>query len=230
VPLGEVLQLLRLQRQSGVLVVQRKEAEVAVALREGNIDLALARGIASEFLLGRYLLADGRIDRDTLGRVLLARSPGAGWLGEQLVREGTISHDDLERALSRQTSEIIYETLRWPEGRFRFEHGVALPEAQGARLDLPVESLVLEGFRRVDEWRLIEQEVTSFDEVLARDEAVLETVGGSRLSREERVVLDAIDGRRTVREIVSAAAMSSFDVCKILYRLLRSKLVRRRAA
>jgi hypothetical protein len=82
----------------------------------------------------------------------------------------------------------------------------------------------------VDEWRVIEQEVRSFDEVLARDEAAVEAVGASRLAREEQAVLEVIDGRRTVREVVSAAAMNSFDACRIVYRLLRSRLVRRRAA
>jgi CheY-like chemotaxis protein len=230
VPLGEVLQLLRLQRQTGLFVVERKSAEVVVALRDGHIDLALARGVSSEFLLGRYVLADGHMTRDELERVLRTRGPASGWLGEHLVRSGRISAADLERVLTRQTSEIVYEVLRWHEGRFRFEHGVALPEAQSARLSLPVESLVLEGFRRVDEWRMIEQEVRSFDEVLARDEGVIDAVGAARLAHEERLVLDAVDGRRTVREIVSAVSMNSFDACKILYRLLRSKLLRRRPA
>lgn len=228
VPLGEVLQLLRLQRQTGVLNVERQQAEVSIAFREGQIDLALARGISSEFLLGRYVVAEGWLTREQLEAKLRTRTTDSGWLGEQLVREGVLTASDLERVLTRQTSEIIYEVLRWKDGRYRFEHGVTLPEAQSAYLSLPVESLVLEGFRRVDEWRMIEQEITSFDRVLARDEAVIETVGTSRLTPEERTVLEAIDGKRTVREIVSAVSMSSFDTCKVLYRLLRSKLVRKR--
>ena len=230
VPLGEVLQMLRLQQQTGRFSVRRRGAEVTVAFRDGHIDVALAHGVSGEFLLGRYLIAAGSVTREALDRVLASRTPGAGWLGEQLQRDGVITPDDLERALVRQTSEIIYEMLRWPDGRFRFEPGVLAPQAQGARLGLPVGSLVLERFRRVDEWRVIEQEVRSFDDVLARDEAVIETVGVDRLSREERTVLDAIDGRRTIREVIVAAAMNSFDACKVLYRLLRSKILRRRTA
>jgi hypothetical protein len=48
------------------------------------------------------------------------------------------------------------------------------------------------------------------------------------LSREERMVLEAVDGERSVREIVGAVLMGSFDVCKILYQLAQSRLVRRR--
>ena len=48
--------------------------------------------------------------------------------------------------------------------------------------------------------------------------------------RSERAVLDHIDGERTVREIIAACHMSSFDTCKILYQLIEARLVRKRAA
>lgn len=229
-PLGEVLQMLRLQRQTGTLVVQRKVSEVAIAFNLGNIDVAVARGVSSEFLLGRYLIADDKLTREQLEEFLRAGDESGGWLGERLIRSGHITREDLDRALMRQTSEIIYEMLRWPDGTFRFEFGVVLPEAKSAALELPIESIVLEGFRRVDEWRLIEQEIVSFENVLARDESAVEAVGVERLARDEIAVLEIIDGVRSVRDVVLASKMSSFDACRIMYRLLRSKLVRRRAA
>ncbi len=57
----------------------------------------------------------------------------------------------------------------------------------------------------------------------------LDSMGG-RLTREERMVLEAVDGDRSVRELVGAVQMGSFDVCKILYQLAQSRLVRRRVA
>jgi hypothetical protein len=203
---------------------------VAIAFNEGNIDVALARGVSSEFLLGRYLVADERITQSELEDFLRSGSADNGWLGERLLQSGRIRVEDLRKALTRQTSEIIYEILRWADGSFRFEFDVVPPEGESARLGLTVESMVLEGFRRVDEWRLIEQEVASFDEVLARDEAVIEAVGKAQLSAEEAAVVAVIDGSKTVRDIVHSARMSSFDTCRILYRLLRAKIVRRRSS
>ena len=52
----------------------------------------------------------------------------------------------------------------------------------------------------------------------------------SRLARQERAVLDAVDGERSVREIIAASNLSSFDACRILFQLLEARLVRRRAA
>ena len=60
----------------------------------------------------------------------------------------------LRRALIRQTSELLYEVLRWPKGRFTFSKAT-IEQPDVARLGLPVASIVMEGFRRVDEWRLV---------------------------------------------------------------------------
>jgi hypothetical protein len=43
-------------------------------------------------------------------------------------------------------------------------------------------------------------------------------------------VLQAIDGQHTIREIVNEMEGSSFELCKILFQFLNSRLVRRRAA
>jgi hypothetical protein len=90
-------------------------------------------------------------------------------------------------------------------------------------------ALVMEGFRRVDEWRLIEGSF-DFDDVLFPDPIAIERLGEeANLKADERAVLSAIDGEKTIREIVNAATGSSFEVCKILYQLLNSRLVRRKA-
>jgi hypothetical protein len=97
------------------------------------------------------------------------------------------------------------------------------------KLGLPVASIVMEGFRRVDEWRMIEESI-HFDEVLLRDQVALDALGSEKLACQEQLVLSAIDGQRTVREIIGNVDVGSFDACKILYQFLQSRLVRRRAA
>lgn len=229
IPLGEILQVLQLQRQTGVLVITNKKAEVTVSMREGLIDLAQGRGTQDEFRLGRYLVEEGLVTRDELDTLLKNRAGSKRLLGETLVNYGLVTDDDLRRALIRQSSELIYDVLRWPTGRFSFSRDAFRKEAENARLGLPVASIVMEGFRRVDEWRLIEETI-QFDEVLLRDQVAVDALGAQKLTRQEQLVLDAIDGQSAVREIIARVNVGSFDACKILYQFLQSRLVRRRAA
>jgi DNA-binding response OmpR family regulator len=151
-------------------------------------------------------------------------------LGNLLVDSGRITPDQLRDALARQSSELIYELLRWQKGRFEFRREALASLAQSAKLGLPVASVVMEGFRRVDEWRLVEAGLGSFEAVLQADAVAIEALGADRLARQERRVLDVVDGERTVREIIQLSHMSPFDACKILFQLLEARLVRRRAA
>lgn len=227
VPLGEVLQMLRFQQQTGVVAVKRGTAEVELCFHRGAIDLAQARNVSPEFLLGRYAIAEGILTREQLDRFIARGFDGR--LGAALVHANLLSPAQLEQILTRQSSEILYEVCRWRDGTFRFIQGTRSSEAEAAALGLPVELLVLEGFRRVDEWGQIEQEIRSFEDVFAVDAAVFESVGSKRLSPSENRVLASVDGQRTVSEVITHSAMNSFDVCKTMFQLRRARVLRRRS-
>jgi CheY-like chemotaxis protein len=230
VGLGDMLQMLQHQSQTGLLEVDHEGRGIVICLRQGMVDMALAQHQEREFMLGRYFLEEELVDREDLDMLLRNRRGGNRLLGSQLVKLGYITQEDLHQALVRQTSELVYEALRWPHGQIRFERQADRPEAKDARLGLPISSILMEGLRRVDEWRLIEEQIHSFDQVLIPDLEALAATGTSRMSREERVVLEAVDGERSVREIVEATAMGSFEVCKILFQLMTSRLVKQRPA
>lgn len=227
ISIAEVLQLLQLQRQSGSLVVTTRGGEVAMHLYEGSLDLARSRGLRDEFLLGRYLVDRQALTRETLEQVVkdnVSRRP----LGERLMELGLATESQIRRALEKQTSELVYEVVRWQVGRFAFDVGYVEPSSRRIGLQLPIGALTMEGFRRVDEWRLIEGSF-DFDEVLYRDDLAIDRNKGD-LNPQEQLVLGAINGEATVREIVEQAEGSSFELCKILYQFLNSRLVRRKVA
>ena len=88
----------------------------------------------------------------------------------------------------------------------------------------------MEGFRRVDEWHLIEREIDDFDQVFVRNDDTVKAMGPERLTREEQIVLELVNGKNSVKDIIRQSRMSSFDVSKMLYRLLSIKLVRKRVS
>ena len=151
-------------------------------------------------------------------------------LGATLLAFGKITESQLRTALTRQSSELLYEVLRWQKGRFDFRADPASDAVESAQLGLPVVSVVMEGFRRVDEWRVLEKTLGSFDAVLIRDDLALRSLDMGTLPAKEKSVLDAIDGERTVRAIIAASHMSSFDACRVLVQFLEARVLRRRAS
>ena len=231
VPLAEVLQLLDVQEQSGVLTVERSGARVDMYFRRGRVDQAIAEGVPDEFLLGRFVTDAELMTRADFESFLESRSmtTGTKLLGQQLVKLGHLAEADLKSCLTRQSSELIYEILRWRHGRFRFSAGMELPPPViDAALGLDVEAVLMEGYRRVDEWHLIERAIDNFDVVFLRNEDSVAQMGRGRLTREELAVLELVNGKNTVKDIIRKSRMGSFEVSKMLYRLLSIKLVRRR--
>ena len=231
VPLAEVLQLLDVQEQSGVLTVERSGARVDIYFRRGRVDQAIASGVPDEFLLGRFVVDGEMMARADFETFLESRGSqgGARLIGQQMVKLGHLNDVDLKACLVRQSSELIYEILRWRHGRFRFSAGMELPPPViDAALGLDVEAVLMEGYRRVDEWHLIERAIDNFDVVFLRNEDSVAQMGRGRLTREELAVLELVNGKNTVKDIIRKSRMGSFEVSKMLYRLLSIKLVRRR--
>jgi DNA-binding response OmpR family regulator len=238
IPIGAALQLLQVEGKTGVMSVVDGKTEVTICLRDGLIDLVQARGAGREFRLGRYFVERGLVTDEDIDQLLRESQPprpekeraARKLLGALLVDTGRVTRDQLREALARQSNELVYEVLRWPAGRFDFRREPPPPLAGSARLGLPVASVVMEGFRRVDEWRLVETGLGSFESVLQQDPAAVESIDVDRLATAEQRLLNMVDGERTIREIIERSHMSSFDACKILFQVLEARLVRRRAA
>jgi len=234
ISMSEILELLGEQGQSGILRVVNTDANARIELyfRRGRVDFAAAVGVADEFLLGRFIVDDGDLAPEKLDHVLAerARSTVAVPLfGADLIARGLLTRDALTRAMVRQTSELAYEALRWRTGFFQFRRTEELPLlARDAALQINVDRMLLEGFRRVDEWRIIEREISDFDEVFVRNDFKIGDTPRGTFTRDELAVLEQIDGRQSVRDVVRKLRMGSFDVSKMFFRLRRARLIRRR--
>jgi DNA-binding response OmpR family regulator len=228
-PLADVLQLFDAQQQSGALTVERSGARVDIYFRRGRVEQAIASGISDELLLGRFVVDAELMQRAELDTVVESNGTQPALLGQRLIQLGRITEADLEACLTRQSSELIYEILRWRHGRFRFAAGAPLPPSViDAALGLDVEAVLMEGYRRVDQWHLIERAIDNFDIVFLRNEDSIARMGRGRLTRDELAVLELVNGKHTVHEIIRKSRMRSFEVSKMLYRLLSIKLIRRR--
>lgn len=228
IPLAEILQVLQMQRQTGVLRVSNARAAVTISIRQGFVDFVQARGGPDEYRLGRYFVEQGVVTREQLDQVLRTKVPAGQLTGEALIDAWGLHRDALREALTKQSAELIYDVLRWPYGRFSFTREAFTDEAETAKLGIGIAGLVLEGFRRVDEWRLMEGTI-NFDQVVSIDPVALDAIGEERLTRIDKLVIGAVNGTRTVNEVIKESAVGSFDAIKAVYQFLHSRVIRPRA-
>ena len=216
----DVLQLLELAHKTGVLTVRsdRMNDEAIVHFTRGAIVFAVRR--RSTRRLGQLLIRAGKLTQRELDRALeLQRTDPTRRLAEILLEMGSVSEEELERQLRFQMEETIYEVMPWDEGYFKFEERAEIGD-QRLLARVRVESLLMEGARRIDEWTRLESKVPSPEAVPALASVTDREMTPLELRSDEWEVLAEIDGERDVRQIAADLGRSAFDVAKTIYGLV----------
>jgi CheY-like chemotaxis protein len=225
VPLPEVIQVLQMQRQTGHLHAAHGGQSATLFLRDGHLELAKSVGARPQLLLGRQFVEAGLLSRaEVEAEVDKARAAGKR-LGDHLVAEERISEQARRDALLRHTSEVVYDLVRWQSGRFWFTREPLPDESTAAALELGIAGLMLEGFRRVDEWRLMESRL-DWDQAVVVDELARAEIEANITSADRRVLAFA-DGKRSIGQIVDACELARFDAVRAVFQLLSSRVLRK---
>lgn len=215
-PLGDLLQWLGVANKTGTLELERQKVRKRILFRHGRI-IACASEDPSD-LLGHWLVSRGRISEDVLRLALSRQSQEKRHLGELLVEMGALKKDDLLRQLVAKTEESIFALFEWNDAEFRFrdedpDPGNVFP------VDLRVEDVLLRGAQRYDEVQRIR---TVFNDpgIVLRHTGKLPPAEVFR-NRMARSLYEAVNGERSVAEILLHAHASEYLVTKFLFELHR---------
>ena len=222
----DVFQLLDLSRKTGVLRIssQLRNNDGTVWFDRGAIVYAEIR--SNPHRLGDVLIRAGKIAEGDVKRARAQQEREGGQrrrLGRILVEMGAVTERELARQVEFHIEESVFELMSWREGFFSFTEGdlAGLPSDVAVRI--PVEKLLMEGARRIDEWSRIEAHLPHLNVVPLLSEP---SGGGGdgmthlHLLPDEWLVLAQVDGVRDVRGIASSLARPEFEVAKTLFGLV----------
>ena len=221
----DVLQLLDLAHKTGVLTVRSEslDDEAIVHFSKGAIVFAVRR--RSTRRLGSLLIRSGKLTQRELDQALeLQRKDPTRRLAEILLEMGSISEEELERQLKFQMEETIFEIMSWDEGYFRFEERAEVAQHR-LLARVRVESLLMEGARRIDEWTRLEAKIPSAEAVPVLSPTKEAEGQPLELRADEWEVLAEIDGERDVAALAADLGRSTFEVAKIIYGLVSAGIV-----
>ena len=249
--LADILQLIGLQRKTGVLTLDGGSDTVTVKFLDGAVVGADTSERNLEDLLGSVLVRTGRITEAQLQEALRIQRSTLQRLGYILVKQSFISDVDLEEALRIQVTQIVYRLFRWRAGKYQFAPMDHMEYDNEHFRPLSAETILMEGARMIDEWPILERKIKSPSMVFRqteagaqldvpvaslldadidfgfqdKDAAATPSKGELRISPDERDVLHLVDGKATVQDIVDLSALAEFDIYRLLYELLNRNLI-----
>lgn len=219
--LEDIFQWLAVGKKTGVLELRGSLHTKRVAFHEGRIT-SIWSSDPREYL-GQYLLAFNRITEEQLRDALATQEDEQQLLGRILINRQLVTEAEIRRIVQLKVEESIYDTFLWNVGNFEFHDG-APSHQKSMLLSLDVTGIVLEGARRMDDWKRIRKVVKGGDAIIAPiSEAIAERLP---LATEDADILSRLDGIKRVDQLVLDMRMPEYKINKLLFDLHEKGLVR----
>ncbi|HEX6083887.1 MAG TPA: DUF4388 domain-containing protein [Thermoanaerobaculia bacterium] len=211
---GDLLQWLSLGQKTGTLVISNKRVEKKIFFRNGRV-ISSASNDPREYL-GQFLMSHGYLTEPELKKAMEVQQQSGILLGKILVMIEVINEPDLVRFMRLKAEEEIYDIFLWNDGDFYFVDD-ELPQMEMIPLQVDVTGIIMEGTRRVDEWARIRETIPN-EAVIPK---LVKEVDYTDLEEVEEPIVRAIDGKRTIAELVLESRSSAFTVSSTVSALVR---------
>jgi hypothetical protein len=247
--LPDILQLISLQKKTGVLTLRGPQDTVVLGFDGGALVTAESQARRIDTRLGTLLVKTRSLSAESLAKALEIQGQTLQRLGFILLKNGFCDADQLRAGLDAQVRKIAYGLFRWVDGEYVFDQQDQIDYDREYVRPIQVESLLMEGARMLDEWPIIQKVIRSPELVYQRvpvgqrvqaaegaDD--VEEIGDAthprtrerregaiRISRAEWSVYELVDGRRSIGDIVERTFLSDFEGAKAFFDLLSRGLI-----
>lgn len=220
----QLLNLINLARKTGTLTIQNNGEVARMSFREGKLIYA-HKGEDDQNHLATVLQSSGKLSEEQ-ARIIQTRAQGKSdkQLGHLLIQAGYVTQSDIIQSVRQYVLDVVYRLFTWAEGLFRFDAN-QLPSSGHITIPIDLESVIMEGSRRLKEWEILQEELPDLDVSLRftdRPDARLRNIN---LTVEEWRVVSFVNPRNTIRQIARANNLSDFEIRRIVYGMLQAGLV-----
>ncbi len=227
----EIIQLIGQQLKTGILRVRRGKNLAEIHFVDGMIVHVYSNYRGKKDLIGEILVKAQLITEEQLERVLRIQKETLKYLGEILVELQLLTKDHILQVISTQIYETIYDLFWWEDGTFNFD--LKLVESyKKIPFALSAEQVLLSILRMVDEWSEIEKKIYSPHLVfrkIQQDKSLDALASPSylkeKLTSEQELIYNLVDGQRTVQEIIDRSLLGKFNASDILADLMEIGLI-----
>ncbi len=250
---ADILQLISLQRKTGVLTLKSEGNVVTISFLEGRIVGANSLNQHMEDRLGLILLKQGGLKESDLEAALRVQEETLQRLGRILIDRQVVPAERVRHALQQQILQIIYRVFRWSDGDYHFSQEIDIDYDRDLMSPMVADSIIMEGARMTDEWPFVNQRIPDRGIVFIKSNPVrkLEVAeadddfddlgfsftdspeerppsdeGENRVTPNQMMLYEAVNGRDSVDEIILDSPLVEFETCKAIADLLDRKLVR----
>lgn len=233
--LVEVLLSIGKDRSTGILTVQGEQEIVGISFLEGEVVSADALNQSLEEGLGEVLVERGLVQPADFQALTTEHQAGGDRVPDLLLDRGFLSRAELLDGLRTHTGRLCLEVLGWRSGEYKFYGGDEVSYEEGFE-PIPVETLLVSAARELGPEGPLAGAMPPSGAVYRRvadgetppvpsttDEAMS---GVARPGLEADLLLELIDGVRTVSDLVEETGLPESKVLLSLHQLRTAGRIR----
>ena len=251
---ADILQLISLQRKTGVLTLKSDDNVVTISFLNGRLVGASSLNQHTEDRLGLILLKRGAISDVELEAALRRQEETLQRLGRILIDHEVVPGAAVREALEQQILQIVFRVFRWSDGEYHFSQETDIDYDRDLMVPMVADSIIMEGARMTDEWPFVDHRVPDRNVVFVKtdpdrrfevadepdaeldelafsfsdlpEDAGLLSLPDDRLTSNQHILYALVNGRETVHELILRSPLMEFETCKALAELVERGLIR----
>ncbi len=215
--LAEIFRDIFQSEKSGVLHLSRKDCEKRIYFERGMI--LFAESDAPDQDLGPRLVSEGKISTGALAEARRNVTESKD-LAQVLVNRGLIGKDTLSHTVTYLIEKVVRSVFKWEGGSAWFGEGWLLQEIFESDV-VSTFGVILKGINGMSGFSQVRDALTAQDSALIVTRPMIVPIERLALSPSHGFLLSRIDGKLTIREILSTLPPAEEEqACRFLYGLL----------
>jgi len=210
-PLPEILVKIHRYKAPGVVECRRGTELKRVFLDHGRVIFAATNQITES--LGDRLMREGRLTQEQYDESVRRLKLTQKRHGVTLVEMGLLTHEELFHVVREQIQEILWSIFTWTSGAVAFTPGRD-KNLEFVKVDVPIPEAILHGVRRMPDARMLVARLGTKATVFERTNVAVEDL---RLTEDEQGLLDKVDGKHALVDLVNTPPLSASENARILY-------------
>jgi len=221
--LPDVLQWIQQGGKTGILHVRSPAGVLKrVFVKEGAVWSSSSSEPREH--LGQIMICRGMITESQLQKAMEEHRLTGERLGQILLRDRIVERPALVKTLRLKAQETLFSLFLWPEGDFHFEDREGIDESL-VPISLSLQSIVMEGVKRVDEWARIRKVIPS-GRWIPEKAPVPPVLQESLLPALALSAYAAVDGEMCLDEIALHLHATEFEMARAFYELAAKRLIK----
>jgi hypothetical protein len=216
--LFSIFTMIKTQNKNGTLFVENENVNIKILFDSGAIVGILSDGRDIEDDILPILLRIGIISKEELENMLKIHSQTLKSTKKIAIEYGAITLQNIQDAYHMQAMTMIYDLFLWPVADYRFDSIIADNIDRDAFLPIPIESVLMETAKFIDEWPRVQKQLPGHSQALAKTAKAADAA--DLVTHEEEVVLSYFEHPNSIQNALAVSRYYELETCKCIANLL----------